>query len=102
MWLSTSPRAFGLSVHALLIGVTTAPGPTAFTRIPRSAYSSASVRVRFSNPPLLTEYGRYLGLGMVSWTLELFRITPPPSRPRKCRRASREHRNGPRRFTEIT
>src|SRR5215470_8500214 len=81
------------------MGVTTAPGPTAFTRMPRPAYSSASVRVIFSNPPLLTEYGRYLGLGIVSCTLELFKITPPPGRERKCRMASREHRKEPRTST---
>src|SRR5581483_8269430 len=100
MWLSTSPRAFGLSIHALLIGVTTAPGPTAFTRIPCPAYSSASDLVRFSLPPFLIEYDRYLGFGMISCTLELLRITPPPGRERKCRMASREHRKGPRRFTD--
>src|ERR1041384_3600348 len=100
MWLSTSPRALGLSIHALLIGVTTAPGPTAFTRMPRSAYSNARDLVRFSIPPLLTEYDRYFGFGMISWTLELFRMTPPPGRERKCRIASREQRNGPRRLTE--
>src|SRR5256885_799460 len=74
MWLSTSPRAFGLSIHALLMGVTTAPGPTEFTRIPLPAYSKASVLVRFSMPPLLIEYGRYFGLGMISCTLELLTI----------------------------
>jgi hypothetical protein len=37
------------------IGVTVAPGPIALTRIPRPAYSSASVRVRFIIPSLLTE-----------------------------------------------
>src|SRR5439155_853013 len=102
MWLSTSPRAFALSIHALLIGVTTAPGPTAFTRIPRPAYSRASDLVRFSMPPLLTEYGRYFGLGMISCTLELFKMTPPPGRERKWRIASREQRKGPRRLTERT
>src|SRR6185295_9097495 len=55
MWLSTSPRALGLSIQALLIGVTTAPGPTALTRIPCPAYSRASDLVRFSMPPLLME-----------------------------------------------
>src|SRR4051812_15349183 len=58
MWLSTSARAAGSSVQTLLRGVTTAPGPTALTRIPAEAYSSASVFVRFSRPPLLTEYER--------------------------------------------
>lgn len=72
--------ASGLGIHASLIGVTTAPGPTAFTRMLRSAYSSAKLFVRFSKPPLLTEYGRYLGFGMISWTRELFRITPPTPR----------------------
>src|SRR4051794_23546061 len=100
MWLSTSPRAFGLSVHALFIGVTTAPGPTAFTRIPRSAYSRANDFVRFSMPPLLIEYDRYFGLGIISCTLELFRITPPPGRDRKWRIASREQRKGPRKLTD--
>ena len=55
MWLSTSARAFASPVHDALIGVTIAPGPTAFTRMPRSAYSSASVFVRFSIPPLVIE-----------------------------------------------
>src|SRR5215467_11935660 len=55
MWLSTSPRALGLSIQARLIGVTTAPGPTAFTRIPWPAYSNANDLVRFSIPPLLME-----------------------------------------------
>src|ERR1041385_2364477 len=102
MWLSTSPRALGLSIHALLIGVTTAPGPTALTRMPWPAYSSASDLVRFSMPPLLTEYGRYFGFGIISCTLELLRMTPPLPRERKCRMASRAQRNAPRRFTPRT
>src|SRR5205085_6486206 len=52
---STILRLTGSSIHARLIGVTVAPGPIPFTRIPRCAYSSASVRVRFCIPPLLTE-----------------------------------------------
>src|SRR5207237_155811 len=55
MWLSTISRLTGSSIHARLIGVTVAPGPIPLTRIPRPAYSSASVRVRFCIPPLLTE-----------------------------------------------
>ena len=55
---------------------------------------------RFSIPPLLIEYGRYFGFGMISWTLELFRMTPPPGRERKWRTASREQGNGPRRLTD--
>ena len=58
MWLSTSARAVGLLIQASFIGVTMAPGPTELTRMPLPAYSSASVFVRFSKPPLLMEYGR--------------------------------------------
>src|SRR3954453_6830056 len=97
MWLSTSARAFGSLIQALLIGVTIAPGPTELTRMPRSAYSSASDLVRFSRPPLLIEYGRYFGLGIISCTLELLTITPGLRRFRKWRMASPAQRNAPRR-----
>ena len=52
---STAARLTGSSIQARLIGVTVAPGPTPFTRIPRAAYSNASVWVRFCMPPLDTE-----------------------------------------------
>jgi hypothetical protein len=52
---STAARFTGSSIHALLIGVTVAPGPMPLHRIPRAAYSSASVWVRFCMPPLDTE-----------------------------------------------
>ena len=55
MCASTCSRLAGSSIHARLIGVTVAPGPRPLTRIPRLAYSSASVRVRFIIPPLLVE-----------------------------------------------
>jgi hypothetical protein len=45
----------GSSTHARLMGVIVAPGATALTRMPRSAYSRASVRVRFCMPPFDTE-----------------------------------------------
>jgi hypothetical protein len=55
MWLVTISALTGSSTQARLMGVMVAPGPTAFTRMPRPAYSSASVRVRFCIPPLETE-----------------------------------------------
>src|SRR3954466_9333690 len=58
MCSSTCARLTGSSIHARLIGVTVAPGPMPLTRMPRPAYSSASVRVRFCMPPLLAEYPR--------------------------------------------
>ena len=39
---------------------------------------------------------------MISCTDELFRITPPRPCCRNSRNASREHKNGPRRFTAST
>ena len=53
MSLETMSSSMGSSVQARLIGVMVAPGPTPLTRIPRRAYSSASVRVRLPTPPLL-------------------------------------------------
>src|SRR5689334_8171594 len=83
MWLSTSARAFRSLIQALLMGVMIAPGATELTRMPRSAYSSASDFVRFSRPPLLIEYGTYFGLGIISCTLELLTMTPGPARFKK-------------------
>src|SRR3569833_1514046 len=97
MWLSTSALAFGSLIQALLFGVMIAPGPTALTRMLRSAYSRARVFVMFSMPPLLMEYGTYFGFGMISCTLELFTMAPPPF-VRNPRIASLEHMNAPRKL----
>ena len=49
------PDPKGPTVYGRPVGVTTAPGPTALTRMPWPAYSRASDLVRFSIPPLLME-----------------------------------------------
>ena len=51
MWLSTFLPIAGSSVHEALTGVIVAPCATAFTRMPRSEYSNASVRVVANTAP---------------------------------------------------
>ena len=50
---SVDASAFGSANFAALMGVFMAPGAMAFTRMPRSAYSSASVLVSMPTPALL-------------------------------------------------
>jgi hypothetical protein len=45
MCLATAARAAGSPVQAAFIGVTVAPGATAFTRVPRPANSSVRARI---------------------------------------------------------
>ena len=65
MWVSTPARALGIVFPGLIDGRDDGAGPTAFTRIPRLAYSSASVRVMLPMAPLLSEYPRKPGFGMI-------------------------------------
>ena len=62
----------------MLIGVSTAPGPTPTTVMPWGASSTPAVLVSMRMPPLDRQYGVLPGIGQSSWTEVMLMMRPPP------------------------
>jgi len=93
--------AAGLRVagQALFMSVRVAPGPTPFTRMPRSAYSSARVAREVAQAALADGIGDVGGLGNNFMHARAVQMMPPPGRDRKWRMAAWAQRSAPVRFT---
>src|SRR5512143_1270980 len=61
------------------MGVSTAPGRMALTRMLSGANSIAMARVRASNPPFEAAYAAILAEVWIAWTDETLTIAPPPA-----------------------
>src|SRR4026207_2530843 len=82
----------------IVIGVLMGPGPTAFTRTPALAHSSARHLVSMASPALLTQQWALPGLGSVD-VVEAILMTDPRPRASMARPTARHVFHGPLRLT---
>src|SRR5262249_10945178 len=87
-------RSLGF-MAATFDAVSTSPGATAFTRIPKSLPSSASVRVRASIPALAQLYATIFAWGSPARPKLM---TAPPPASRMCGKTAREVKKALRRL----
>ena len=67
------------------MGVSTAPGRMAFTRMLSGANSIAIARVRASKPPFEAAYAAMFAEVWIAWTEETFTMAPPSDGQQRVR-----------------